>query len=198
MGKGRDSLQRECRRVGSKNPGPPSLWSSPLTSSSSQTSSSELSYGISALSELYSSELIIHQIYARTVYAELKQNRLKMAAKWKMLHDAFALRNCNKLGFSWSWGRPQPWSKLYNLSALFLASEAARMWHLHIWQGIVRLTYTGQRQQVRFPGCCFFLPCRTLPTDHLQCLARRLARPFQALSKHVGTSLCCGTRLAEI
>ena len=26
---------------------------------------------------------------------------------------------------------------------MFLASEAARMWHLHIWQGIVRLTYTG-------------------------------------------------------
>ena len=44
------------------------------------------------------------------------------------------------LGFSWSWGWPQPWSKLYNLSALFLASEAARMWHLHIWQGIIRLT----------------------------------------------------------
>ena len=46
--------------------------------------------------------------------------------------------------------------------------------------------------------CFFFLPCRTLPADYLQCLARRLARPFQVLSKHVGTSLCCGTRLAEI
>ena len=100
------------------------------------------------------------------------------------------------LGFSWSWGRPQPWSKLYNLPALFLASEAARMWHLLIWQGIVRLTYTGHSNNSVFLG--FFLPCRILPTDHLQCLARRLARLFQALSKHLGNSLCCGTRLAEI
>ena len=44
----------------------------------------------------------------------------------------------------------------------------------------------------------FFLPCRTLRTYRLQCLARSLARSLQALSKHVGTSLCCGTRLAEI
>ena len=59
---------------------------------------------------------------------------------------------CYHARFSWSWGRPQPWSKLYNLSALFLASEAARMWHLHIWQGIVCLTYTGHSNNSVFLG----------------------------------------------
>ena len=63
----------------------------------------------------------------------------KADISWNTRSSSFVIM----LGFSWSWGRPQPWSKLYNLSALFLASEAARMWHLHIWQGIVRLTYTG-------------------------------------------------------
>ena len=84
---------RECRRwVGSKNPGPPeqSVSSSPLTSSSSQTSSSELSYGISLSED--SSELI----FAKYTLAlcTLTQTKSKMATKWKMLHDAFALRNC--------------------------------------------------------------------------------------------------------
>ena len=76
-----------------------------------------------------------------------------------------------------------PWSKLYNLPALLLALEAARMWHLHICQGIIHLTYTGHSNNFVFQVS--FLPCWTLSTDHMQCLARKLARPCQALSKHM-------------
>ena len=76
-----------------------------------------------------------------------------------------------------------PWSKLYNLPALFLASEAARMWHLHICQGIVHLTYTGHSNNSIFQVS--FLPCWTLPTDHMQCMAWKLARSCQALPKHM-------------
>ena len=73
-----------ARRVGSKNPGPPLLSSSPLTSSSFQTSSSELSYGISLSED--SSELI----FAKYSLALCTLNSNKME------NDAFALHNCDR------------------------------------------------------------------------------------------------------
>ena len=43
------------------------------------------------------------------------------------------------------------------------------MRHLHIWQGIVRLTYTGHSNNSVF--LVSFLPCRTLPTDHFSAVS---------------------------
>ena len=56
--------------------------------------------------------------------------------------------------------------------------------NLHLFQGIVSLTYAGPSNNAVF--LVSFLLCRTPPTDHVQCLARKLARPCLAQTPSTG------------
>ena len=84
---------RECRRVGSKSPGPPSLSSSPLTSFSSHWPPHLNCHMAFHCLKTHQNSFFPN---TRLHCVHWTQTESKMMAKGKMLHDTFALHNFNR------------------------------------------------------------------------------------------------------